>query len=269
MAGFRFPPGMGIESYETLAAYTARENPSKGQPPWTPVGFRPEKALWRDSVALVQGAGDAGGSPTRNRRPLVLDHVAQLQQQGFLDSTRTFSLRAFGMSTDRAKVFLWRSEEMPLPASLLRSPEQAGVLAKAIRAAEEAGVALRSSVRDLALKVLDADGKADPKRVSALVESLAPHRSYWPLLDLPFRVFVRRLAAEYDTDEGQAAGEEWARAVRSAAEDAMSRAERALQTSARGFRAAAEARPRFAGRLAKALEGLAPTSTIDSQEAEQ
>lgn len=269
MAGYRFPQGMGIESYETMAAYAARENPAKGQPPWAPVGFRPEKALWRDSVALLQGAGDVGGSPTRTRRPLVLDHVAQLQQQGFLDRTRTFSLGASGMSTDRAKVFLWRSEQMPLPAALLRSPDQVNVLAGAIRAAEDAGAALRSSVRDLAAKLLDAQGKADPARVSALVDSLAPHRSYWPLLDLPFRTFVRRLSAEYDTDEGQAAGEEWSEAIRSAAKAALLRAERALETSARGFRAAAEARPRFAGRLTKALEGLAPASAIDSQEAQQ
>lgn len=266
MAGCRFPHGMNIERYETMVGYAVRKNPAKGQPPWGPVGFQPERALWRDSIALLQGASGPNGSPELTRRPMTLNHLNELQTAGYLDRNRTYSLRAFGMSSDRAKVFLWRAEQMPLPAALLREPGMVAVLEIGVKAADDAGRALRASVRDLSARVLAPDGDADPKRVGALVDSLAPERSYWPALDVPFRDYVLRLSAEFEADAGRSAMEKWGDAIRGAAWEAMQRTERALETSGRGFHAAAVIRPRFTVRIAKAVEPLMPAKQPAPQE---
>lgn len=251
MAGHRFPPGLLVRQYETMAAYRLRANPIKGTDPWAPVGFEPEKALWRDSSNLLQALDETKQISATIRWLSVL-------RQGAIDGSRTFNLAAFGLSTDRAKVFLWRSEELPLPLSYLEDPVLVATLGQAVTAAEEAGRALRSGVRLLASETLGPGNTADKDRVSALVESLAPLRSYWPALDVPFRTCIFRFAEEYAADYGEAADVWWAGQVSRAAQAAFEQACRALETESRGYRAAAEAGPRFRYLLAEALKPLQP-----------
>ncbi len=110
----------------------------------------------------------------------------------------------------------------------------------------------------MAEETLEPDGTADRDRVDDLVESLAPARSYWPRLDEPFRRLMVALAGTYDTDFGAAAQSAWAAALRQSAIDSFERAASALETSSRGYRAAALARPRLLANLAEALKPLLP-----------
>jgi CRISPR system Cascade subunit CasA len=252
MAGLRLPSGLPIRQRETMAAYKVRANPIKVTDPWAPLGFVRDRALWRDSANLLQALDGT------KQIPATLRWLSSLRTAAAFDRSRTFSLAAFGLSTDRAKVFLWRSEELPLPLAYLEQQDLVAALADAVTAAEESGRALRSGVRSLAGETLGPGGTADKDRVTALVDSLAPLRAYWPALDVPFRTYMVRLADEYPSDYGEAADLWWADQVSGAARDAFEHACRAMETESRGYRAAAEAGPRFRYLLSEALKPLQP-----------
>jgi CRISPR system Cascade subunit CasA len=238
MAGNRFTQQANLEGRETMVAYRRRKT-AKDTEPFAPVGFRPEQALWRDSHALVQDS-------ETSTRPLVLASL-----KGMLDRRRVVGLSAFGLSTDRAKVFLWRREDLPLPLAYLEDESKTLVeeLRGAVGAAEDAAGALRRSVWTMAELALAPDANADRARVTQLTESLAPERAYWPRLDLPFRKFI----VDLPLGDGEAAKREWASEIQNAATAAFDRCASALATSSRGYRAAAEARQRFRWTLRKAL----------------
>ncbi|MBI5948772.1 MAG: type I-E CRISPR-associated protein Cse1/CasA [Chloroflexi bacterium] len=257
MAGFSFPAGLPLRQFETMAAYKLRANPMKGTDPWAPLGFLLDKALWRDSGALLQSLDET------KQVSASLRWLANLRGVGAIDRARTFNLAAFGLSSDRAKVFLWRREELPLPVAYLEEPDLVAALGRAVAAAEDSGKALRSGARLLASETLGPGGTADKDRVTALLESLAPHRAYWPALDVPFRSYMVRLAAENASDYGEAADAWWADRVSEAANAAFEQACRALETESRGFRAAAEAAPRFRFFLSEALKPLRPESPAE------
>jgi len=261
MAGYRFPRGLDTRQRETQVAYTKRDNPARNQDPWSPVGFRPGKALWRDSFALLQGTGD------RSRRASSTEWLAILRNDGVLDRDRVFGLAAFGLSSDRAKVFLWRREDLPLPVAYLENPDLVTVLGRGVGAAEGARNSLRRATWRLAEAALapGPDRSADRDRVDALVQSLQTERAYWPALDVHFRKYIVTLAAQYTTDRGQAANKEIATIIRDAAERAFEGAARAVETSSRGYRAVAETRATFHGALFGALKELMPERTANDQ----
>lgn len=249
MAGNSMPPDLAIEQMEPMAAYVLRD--VKNQHPWFPVGFRPEEALWRQGPALLEFSHDKG------RRAATLDWLRSLRAAGRLEP-RAFGLAMFGLSADRAKVFLWRAEALPLPDAYLLRPELITSIARCINAAGDVAARLTRAARLMAEETLEPDGKADRDRVDGLVESLAPARSYWPRLDEPFRRLMVALAETYDTDFGAEAQSAWAAALRQSAIDSFERAASALETSSRGYRAAALARPRLLANLAEAVKPLLP-----------
>lgn len=249
MAGWQLNDGVNPADFETMAAYTKNEKAAAGQNPRPPVGFRPERALWRDSLALLQQTTDGG-------RPRTLVHLAGLEFSGYLERSDVVGLATYGVSSDRAKIFLWREEAFPLPLAYLVDDSLLATLGSGVESARVAGGQLRSAVRVLSEKSLAPDGNADKDRVTALVESLAPERSYWPALDLPFRRFIRRLADEYASDGGRAALEAWGDEIRRAATDSYELAAAALATSGRGYRAAAESAGLFHAGIRRATELL-------------
>jgi len=249
MAGWQLNEGVNSADFETMVAFTKNEKAAAGQNPRPPVGFRPERALWRDSLAVLQHSDDG-------RRPRTLEHLAGLQFSGYLERSEVVGLATYGVSSDRAKLFLWREEAFPLPLAYLVDDGLLARLVSGVESARVAGGQLRSAVRVLAEKSLAPDGNADKDRVTALVDSLAPERSYWPALDLPFRTFIRDLAAQYASDGGKAAREAWADEIRRAATDAYDLAAAALATSGRGYRAAAESAGLFHAGIRRATEPL-------------
>lgn len=253
MAGYSFPSNLAVNQIEPMAAYQKRDAP-KNQDPWQPVGFRPERAVWRDSSALFQLSDLHKPSAT-------IRWLRELRQFGYLSRGHQFGLSLLGLSSDRAKVFLWRREDLPLPLAYIDDGNLVARLAAAVQCSVEAGHQLRLAAWALAAETLGPDGTADRKRVADLVESLSPEREYWPSLDEPFRRFMRDLAASYADDHGAAAREAWAADIRIAALRAFEGAASALETSSRGYRAAALARSRVPGALAGAVAELLPVKT--------
>jgi hypothetical protein len=90
-----------------------------------------------------------------------------------------------------------------------------------------------------------------PSRLDRFFETLNWERPYWARLDVPFRRLMADLADAWAGDEEHIPMREWATAVRDAARDAFEGATRSLETSARGLRAAAEARGQFEADLSK------------------
>lgn len=249
LAGSSIPTNFAIETMEPMVAYAWRD--VKNQYPWFPVGFRPEEALWRQAAALLQFSHQQG------RRAATLEWLSNLRADDRLEP-RAFGLAVFGLSADRAKVFLWRAETLPLPEAYLVNGALVDTITRCIGAAKEAAVRLIGAARSMANEALEPGGTADRDRVSALVESLAPARSYWPCLDEPFRKLIVGLAETYDSDSGAAAQSEWAAAIRESASNSFERVASALETSSRGYRAAALARPRLQAGLSEALKSLLP-----------
>lgn len=233
MKGHQFPDGFDLHSRETMLAFQKRERAAKGQDPWPPVGFQPERALWRDSLVLLQKSTDS------HQRSRTIEELANRT----LDPQYPVTLRAYGMSSDRAKVHLWRHERLPLPPKYLTDDDLLFRLAEALKLAEDGSGRLRRAVRVLAEKALFPDGNSDKSRLQAFVDSLAAERPYWAALDVPFRTLMLDLAKTWT--RGQEHMREWAEAVRDAACKAFETAARSLETSARGLRAAAEARGQF------------------------
>ena len=248
MAGLSFPGGTAVEVMEPMAAFVKRD--VKNQYPWAPLGFRPEEALWRQSAALFRFAAD--GKPAA-----TLAWLRTLRQNRYLDDSQR-QLALFGLSSDRAKIFLWREERLPLHVAYVEDFDLVARLSSAVEVARATGRALRTASWAMASEALAPDDSADRDRVSALADSLAVERSYWPALDAPFRKLMVELAESYPSDGGIAAEETWAMNIRTAATNAFELAAGALENGSRGYRAAAIQRPRFRAALAAALRPLMP-----------
>jgi CRISPR system Cascade subunit CasA len=238
------------------------------------VGLRKEKALWRDSHAIVQHLvrrhhGEPG-------------YVRLLARLG-----RVVPIQVTGVMADNNRVDMWRQERMDLALPYMRDERLLAVLGGDIDAAEKAARILHGLIRELAKYVfipnwdeLPSDVRdkrwaalnkrpspSKASRVEEFIGALAPERAYWPALDVPFRRFMRDLPDDAEQDpEARATRTEWARAIRDSAQDAFERVARAVETSGRGYRAAAAARSRFQGQLAGALAGLVTAANDQTAE---
>jgi CRISPR system Cascade subunit CasA len=239
MKGYQFPDGADLHAKETMVAFQKRDKAQRGQDPWPPVGFRPERALWRDSLVLLQK------STEKRQRPRTVDELANRD----LSRQQPVTLCAFGISSDRAKVFLWRHERLPLPPAYLTDDALLAKLAEALKLGEEAAERVRAALRVMAEKALFPAGNPDQKRLRAFLDSLAAERPYWSALDVPFRRLMVDLPDAWTQDEERIPMRAWAKAVGEAARNAFESAARSLETSARGLRAVAEARGAFDAHL--------------------
>ena len=248
MKGFQFPKGFSLVGRETMTAFKKRTRPQAGQDPWPAITFQIERALWRDSLPLLERTED------RHYRPRTLEWLADLEAAGAFAPGTTVELDAYGLCTDRAKVFLWRHERLPLPLAFLKEKSLTDRLGFALGTAEDVAQGLRNVVRD-AVKELLPPGSDRPRgrpgtdQASQTYKSLAPERRYWSCLDVPFRTLVVRLAETFEQDQGKVAMQEWAARVRDAASDAFNAAADSLEASPRGLKAVAIVDPRFRGML--------------------
>lgn len=249
MKGFQFPSGFSLADSEPMAAFREVRKPTGTQEPKPPVGFRLDRAAWRDSLALLQSMAPDERSHGRHR-PRSLDDLSNR-----LPGANDVRLHLYGLGVDRAKLLLWRHEQFRLPLAYLKDGDLVYALTLALGLAEDAGRTVNSATAELARKLLSPEGTPDPARVSALVDALAPGRAYWAALDPHYRCFLPALAGAWvaGRTEERRVRERWAADVRRAATDAFEVAAASAETNARGFRAAAEARGRFTAFLNRTL----------------
>jgi CRISPR system Cascade subunit CasA len=256
-----------------MVAFRARPRAQPGQDPNPPLGFQADRALWRDSLALVQSVGaDA-------TRPKTFDWLARLAADGIISMTRKLPLDALGLAADRAKLLFWRHERLTLPLPYLDERAATGgrlrtALGGALDLAESAGrlmgngfvpatiggktMNVPSPFRVLAQELIGQNGP-----VEEFVRHLAPGRVYWAELEGPFRRLLERLPEDVTEEDGRpvygsAELPIWREAVRRAAGRAFESATRGLEQTARTFRAVSLAERELRFRLRELLG--APTA---------
>ncbi len=257
MKGYQFPDGFHRYGRETMVAFVKNEKPQPGQEPWTPVGFQPDRALWRDSLALLQSVAE------KRSRPKMLDWLGELVEAGELARAQTLPVDLLGLASDRATVLFWRHERLPLPLAYLGEKKLVDALGQALERAERVAKALQTATRLLA-KHLARAGETNGARLERdIVEPscgpFSPGRNYWARLEVPFRQLVVDLAqdvaldADGDLHYGTRALPRWAQTLRGAAVAAFAKATDGLDTSTRAIRALALAEREFHRRLSQAL----------------
>lgn len=264
MRGHGFPEDWDDAQREPMLAFRINRSAKADDPsPWITLTFDPDRALWRNSLALYQSVKD------ETRRPRMADWIADLRQEGLLPDTQAYAVDIFGMATNKSKIDLWRHERLPLPLELLIDATLAPLISNALAAAEDAARQLRpgfderqssgarkkvNKPRPLQLfgrAMLAPDDGREPDRqdVANLVASLDLDERYWSRLEAPFRDFLVDLPAE--RERALAA---WLDAVDRAATDAFEGTMRSFDTSARALKAEALASARFRAALREALE---------------
>ena len=266
MKGNQFPEGWSSHRRETMVAFKRNPKPNKGQDPWPQLGFREDKAAWRNSLALLQSVEED------QERPKTVDWLYDLVLEGALDRRAVFPLDIYGVSTDKALVRFWRHERLPLPLAYLDDRDLLAKLKDGLALAESVGrlfsggfVAITTGkgskrvpspfrkLAAVALSPLD-DTKADPGAVGKFLEHLAPGRPYWSRLETPFKQFMVKLAEEKAGNKPGSAFRGWVAALRDSAVGAFKEGTLGLDGTGRTLRAVAMAEREFNRRLRELLE---------------
>lgn len=257
MKGSQFPDGFLLRDYETMLSYRKNEKAKPKEDPYILLGFREDKALWRDSQAVL------GVASNPDQCSKVAGHLAELQLWGGLDRSLTLNVGLGGMSNDKSKVLLWRHERLPLPLAYLEYKDLGDGLADALKKADGAGRALNDSIRYLAKLLLapDADqpGARQPDReaVAQLADSLSPSRSFWGHLEVPFKRLIVDLAEDLNDDGeyGSRVMPEWTETVCRLAMRSFHSVVNSLDGSPRSLKASARAERYMNSRLAALRNG--------------
>lgn len=225
----------------------------------TPLRFDSQRAVWRDSVALLRVTPMEAGDVCRPNK--ALEWLGRMAVSGHVQFQATYRLSVLGLETEpgRAKARLWRREDMPLPTVYLSKPMLMDYLGEALTIAEEAGEAVRSATWRLAKLILyplsedpDVKQKWERKPVTALAGSLNRLTYYWGALDVEFAVLLGRVV-----DDPDDALLRWSRACERAAREAFDRTIASLEQNARSLRATTRVSGALAWRISRIAGGEA------------
>jgi CRISPR system Cascade subunit CasA len=213
-----------------------------------PLRFREERALWRDSAALLRHRSAAF------RPPQVFDWLAELAREGHLQVAQTRRTLALGMANDKAKVEFCRSERLPLPLRYLQDTLLVEALDIALDMSESVGRQLWGASRTMATLLLSPEtgneGARQPasEDLNRIMEPWGVERDYWSRLEVPFRYTMETLPENRD-----AALAGWQRTLRQVAWAAFGNAAEAVSANVRSLKAVVRAHDQLAAGLAQAL----------------
>jgi CRISPR system Cascade subunit CasA len=268
VSGFRVPPLWSPLKDESFQSFVLHLKAKRDQRPWQHYQITPEKAVWRNSSAIIHGVM---GEKRQEIRPLTLKWIAQLVWDGELPEGFRCRVEVTGFATlpGKQKVELWRREQLPVTAGLLRDPRCQESLRSSLQHADDTAYALSTATEKLAAEILspsldpNASNKPDPTRVKKFASSLGTEIQYWASLSIPFHVFLeslgvsRQLSGEDNQHSAQdGAFAVWKRSVRNAALDAFTQASSAVTQNVRGLRAQAIAETELRRRLAAVARKL-------------
>jgi CRISPR system Cascade subunit CasA len=265
--GFYVPPNWDPLRDESLQSFFLNPKAKPEQPPWSQYRITPEKAVWRDSDAILHGVAEE----KRVRRPTLASRwIAQTVADKELAQDFTCSLEVLGIATrGDQKILLWRRERLPVSAGLLRDQRCKELLRSALKHADDTCFALTTAAERLAAEILSpaldesASNKPDPTRVKELARGFGAESQYWSSLTTAFAEFLeclgksQRLIDEDARDIANNAGfEAWKRYIRTSALDAFTRAASGVTQNVRGLRAHAIAETELRRRLAAVARKL-------------
>jgi CRISPR system Cascade subunit CasA len=210
-----------------------------------PVLLSENKATWRDLTALLQ-LNSKDSIPAA-----ALSFVGRLVNEGMVERRHRFQLHITGMSSDKAKVTLWRHDQVPLPAAFLDEEALVATLSNQFKAADGTAELLWKRIRSLCwhfFAPVKDQMSPDTKNVSALAKQIDSRRTYWARLEAHLPELLRQIADGKETAE---VAEWWEEQANTAATEAMHSAIERLGPSPRAWRAAAAVSPYFGKRKEK------------------
>ncbi|HEY5960095.1 MAG TPA: type I-E CRISPR-associated protein Cse1/CasA, partial [Polyangiaceae bacterium] len=218
---------------------------------YLPIRFSEEKALWRDSVALVQCQDEDTAHGLRSARV-----VAALARRS-VEAGQDLKLHVYGQIPNKASIVLTRREVVPIPTQLIDSPELVGTIREVIQLAEEIQQALRESLFLAAQRVLGlGDRNPDKKDIRQLLDGTQAVQRFWAALKPAFDRFLMTLP----TDSNEAAMQ-FRLAARKEAVNSFSQAARQLGNEGRTLKGFALGQSHLNRELAR----LNPRCAVTSQ----
>ena len=229
---------------DPLLAY--RVDTEKGNLVWQ---LRKDRAVWRDSSALLSLSADQAG---KNFRPaLSINLLHMLVAKGVLNKKRQSQLNIYGQNLNpgQPNINFWRHERLPLPLNYFADESLVEDLQTALNECEEVRKVLRYALRGFAKGMLaPPEGNPDKDAVTNLVDHLGADRLYWSRLETHFY----RLLGELPNGRNEAL-DTWADTLRHTCWDCFEEATRDLDGSARTLRSIVEARRRLGSGLKRVL----------------
>jgi CRISPR system Cascade subunit CasA len=243
----------------------------------SPISFRADKALWRDSCVLLELPSD---DEQRDKPPATLAWVRELANQNLIPLEYSYRLLAIGACTQpgQDKTFFYRAESMPLPIKYF-DQTQVNLIKKLgaeIALAEKVGKLLNRCAYLIAWlvynpatpeekfaepdKTFDEQTLIDNKlragqnekgkdheaqQAYQLFSSFGVERLYWSQLEAPFYRFLQNLP-----DQGETALNEWRKHIRRTARAAFTQAQQYAGNDRRSLRASVQAEAQFERGLA-------------------
>jgi CRISPR system Cascade subunit CasA len=271
LSGERVAPGRELWALDPVSVAFVPRRAQGGGTQLRELRLAADRALWRDSTALLAAGGTLGRDA---HRPVVLDWVGELAFFGYggLGDAALLPVEAAGLVANQAKTELWRRETVALPAEALGEEAAVERVREALRVAERAGallgagdVLVDAAGHDLprplwrigAALLGTGERRPRPDAIRTFVAGLGAGTRYWSALGPAFGRLVADLAAagqDEDPDRARvAAVEHWEDAVADAARDAFRRATSGLGGSPRTLLAVAAGEESFRYGLARAV----------------
>lgn len=213
MRGYAMPKTVGRHAKETMTAFRASKTEG-----FFPVGFSETRALWRNSLSLLQTIDKL------QYRPMMLDWLNDLVQAGKLSRADALPVDFYGLAADKGKLLFWQQESFELPLAFLDDENLLESLKTALEFAEEISGNLRSGVKKLA------------EQLETVVANFPAMAIYWSTLELEFQNLLSGLPPDKD-----AAMRKWFADVLRIANKAFDDTANSLSGSAEELRAAVEA----------------------------
>lgn len=157
-------------------------------PGHVPLALRVDRALWRDSHALVPA--EPG---------LMPEHLVRLRRIGPDEIDMTcVRVDAIGLASDQAKPLTWRQDEFVVPGVVIQDPGRSLIFERGLKEVDRISRLLEGSLRRLADRLLALNGVQSPRaeEVRRFVNRLGAMPRFWGQMDAPFTVFLERLGSD-------------------------------------------------------------------------
>ena len=237
MKGAQPPNDYLLRGRETMLAFRSNPRAKGTQDPWTVVTLTEDRALWRDSHALMSSAH------AESVQPKTLTWLADLAMDGIIPYSQIIPVDVFGLGSTRAKIGFWRHERLPLPLAYLSDKQLADGLKEALELAETTARNLNRAIWVMATRMLAADPDRKPKAedVRSIADHLGAGRAYWSRLEGPFKRLLVELTDDRD-EAGEYGGVEigkWKSTLRHTLWEAFRESTRGMERSTRNLKALA------------------------------
>lgn len=244
-------PGHKFGGHETWldphVAYTldARRGP-------LPLRPRADRQLWRDYGPLFLREDREQGKDMYSR-PVIVRQLQQLKSAELVANDVAELFEVYGMRVDKAKVFEWQHEHMPLQTSVLENPEAAPQVTHALGLAEDIARGLYRAIK----RQYPRGSRTNTKALDGIIRRA--QTSFWDALGAEFQTnYLSALSQQRRADEVARDNllVQWATALRKTGWECFNDASRSIETGAKALENQVKARNAFAGTMSSVLGGI-------------